>query len=257
MFRMNEFIRIEIIPILIKQDIKKGDNIAELIVKSIREKNESLQENDVVVITHKIVSKAEGKIVDLGNVVPSEESKKIASNTRKDPRLIELIISQANEIVKIDKDIIITETKHGFVCANAGIDTSNVGKQSNSVLLLPDDPDKSAKNIRIDLNSTTSVNVGVIISDTFGRPFRKGQVNIAIGVAGIDPIRSYIGKKDMYGNILKVTELAIADEIASAAELVMGKSSRVPVSIVRGFDFTSHDSSISTILRSKKDDLFR
>ncbi len=254
---MNEFISIEIIPILVKQDIKKGDNIAELIVKSIREKNESLQENDVVVITHKIVSKAEDKIADLGNVVPSEESKNIASYTSKDPRLIELIISQANEIVKIERDIIITETKHGFICANSGIDTSNVGKQSNSVLLLPDDPDKSAKNIRNELNSRTSVNVGVIISDTFGRPFRKGQVNIAIGVAGIDPIRSYIGKKDMYGNILKVTEIAIADEIASAAELVMGKSSHVPVSIVRGYHFTSHDSSISKILRFKKDDLFR
>jgi coenzyme F420-0:L-glutamate ligase/coenzyme F420-1:gamma-L-glutamate ligase len=132
-----------------------------------------------------------------------------------------------------------------------------VGKISNHVILLPDDPDESARKIRNDIISRTNVRVGVIISDTFGRPFRKGQVNIAIGVAGIDPIKSYIGKTDMYGNILRVTEIAVADEIASAAELVMGKSSRVPVTIVRGYDFTSYDSSISKITRSKKDDLFR
>jgi coenzyme F420-0:L-glutamate ligase / coenzyme F420-1:gamma-L-glutamate ligase len=254
---MNEFNKIEIIPILIRDDIKKGDDIADLIIKSIKDKNESLQENDVVIITHKIISKAEGRTTDLRNIVPSEESKKISSNTGKDPRLVELIISQSNEIVKIERDIIITETKHGFVCANAGIDTSNVGKLSDHVLLLPDDPDESARNIRNDLNANTGVNVGIIISDTFGRPFRKGQVNIAIGIAGIDPIKSYIGKRDMYGNILRVTEIAIADEITSAAELVMGKSSRVPVSIVRGYNFTFYDSSISKVTRSKKDDLFR
>jgi coenzyme F420-0:L-glutamate ligase/coenzyme F420-1:gamma-L-glutamate ligase len=123
--------------------------------------------------------------------------------------------------------------------------------------LLPDDPDESARKIRNDIISRTNVNVSVIISDTFGRPFRKGQVNIAIGVAGIDPIKSYIGKTDMYGNILRVTEIAVADEITSAAELVMGKSSRVPATIVRGYNFTSYDSSISKITRSKKDDLFR
>lgn len=254
---MNEFNKIEIIPILIRDDIKKGDDIAGLIIKSIKDKNESLQENDVVIITHKIISKAEGRTTDLRNIVPSEESKKISSNTGKDPRLVELIISQSNEIVKIERDIIITETKHGFVCANAGIDTSNVGKLSDHVLLLPDDPDESARSIRNDLNAKTGVNVGIIISDTFGRPFRKGQVNIAIGVAGIDPIKSYIGKRDMYGKILRVTEIAIADEITSAAELVMGKSSRVPVSIVRGYDFSFNDSSISKVTRSKKDDLFR
>jgi len=254
---MNEFNKIEIIPILIRDDIKKGDDIADLIIKSIKEKNESLQENDVVIITHKIISKAEGRTTDLRNIVPSEVSKKISSNTGKDPRLVELIISQSNEIVKIERDIIITETKHGFVCANAGIDTSNVGKLSDHVLLLPDDPDESARNIRNSINAKTGVNVGIIISDTFGRPFRKGQVNIAIGVAGIDPIKSYIGKRDMFGKILRVTEIAIADEITSAAELVMGKSSRVPVSIVRGYDFNFNDSSISKVTRSKKDDLFR
>jgi coenzyme F420-0:L-glutamate ligase / coenzyme F420-1:gamma-L-glutamate ligase len=254
---MGEFSNTQIIPILIHDDIRMGDDIADIIIKSISEKNESLRENDVVVITHKIISKAEGKITDLSRIIPSEESNKISLDTGKDPRLVELIISQSNEIIKIERDIIITETKHGFVCANAGIDTSNVGKISNHVILLPDDPDESARKIRNDIISRTNVRVGVVISDTFGRPFRKGQVNIAIGVAGIDPIKSYIGKTDMYGNILKVTEIAIADEIASAAELVMGKSSRIPVVIVRGCNYISGDSSISKITRSKKDDLFR
>lgn len=254
---MGEFFNIQIIPIPIQDDIQKRNDIADLIINSLKEKNESLKENDIVVVTHKIISKAEGKTIDLTKIVPSEESQKISSCTHKDARLVELIISQSNEIVKIERDIIITETKHGFVCANAGIDASNVGKLSNQVILLPDDPDKSARKIRKDIISRTNVNVGIIISDTFGRPFRKGQVNMTVGVAGVDPIKSYIGKTDMYGNILKVTEIAIADEISSAAELVMGKSSRVPVAIVRGYDFTSHDSSISRIIRSKKDDLFR
>ena len=256
---MGELSNTQIIPILIHDDISLGDDIAGLIIKSISEKNESLRENDVVVITHKIISKAEGKIIDLSKIVPSEESNKISSDTGKDPSLIELIISQSNEIIKIERDIIITETKHGFVCANAGIDASNVGNLSNHVVLLPDNPDESARKIRNDIKSRTNMNVSVIISDTFGRPFRKGQVNIAIGIAGIDPIKSYIGKTDMYGNTLRVTEIAIADEIASAAELVMGKSSRIPVAIVRGYNYMSGDgdSSISKITRSKKDDLFR
>ena len=254
---MDKLNKIQIIPITIQDDVIYGDDIANIIMGSMKKNNESLRENDIVVITHKIISKAEGKIVDLTKIVPSEESKNISSQIGKDPRLVELIISQSREIVKIEREIIITETKHGFVCANAGIDTSNVGKSSNHVTLLPDDPDESARKIRDDINSRTNVAVGVIISDTFGRPFRTGQVNIAIGIAGFDPIKSYIGKPDMYGNVLRITEIAIADEIASAAELVMGKSSRVPVTIVRGYDFASCDSSISKLMRLKKDDLFR
>jgi coenzyme F420-0:L-glutamate ligase / coenzyme F420-1:gamma-L-glutamate ligase len=253
---MHELSNVEIISILISNDIREGADIGNLILKSIKEKKESLKENDVIVITHKIISKSEGRTIDLTKIIPSEESKNISYRTGKDPKLVELIISQSNEIIKIQRDIIITETKHGFVCANSGIDTSNVEK-SNHVVLLPVDPDKSAREIRNYIKSRTKTNVAVIISDTFGRPFRKGQVNVAIGVAGIDPIKSYIGKSDMYGNILRVTEIAIADEIASAAELVMGKSLRVPVTIVRGYDFSSSDASISKLTRAKKDDLFR
>jgi len=253
---MHELSNVEIISILISNDIREGADIGNLILKSIKEKKESLKENDVIVITHKIISKSEGRTIDLTKIIPSEESKNISYRTGKDPKLVELIISQSNEIIKIQRDIIITETKHGFVCANSGIDTSNVEK-SNHVVLLPVDPDKSAREIRNYIKSRTKTNVAVIISDTFGRPFRKGQVNVAIGVAGIDPIKSYIGKSDMYGNILRVTEIAIADEIASAAELVMGKSLRVPVTIVRGYNFSSSDASISKVIRAKKDDLFR
>lgn len=254
---MDELSNTQIIPILINDDISKGDDVAGLIIKAIKERNQSLLENDVVVITHKIISKAEGKTIDLSTIIPSEESNKISLNTGKDPRLVELIVSQSNEIVKIERDIIIAETKHGFVCANAGIDASNVGKSSNHVVLLPDDPDESARRIRNDIKSRTNVNVSVIVSDTFGRPFRKGQVNVAIGSAGINPILSYVGNTDMYGKILKVTEIAIADELASAAELVMGKSSRIPVVIVRGCNYISGDYSISQITRSKEEDLFR
>ena len=254
---MDKLSNTQIIPILINDDISKGDDVAGLIIKAIKERNQSLLENDVVVTTHKIISKAEGKTIDLSTIIPSEESNKISLNTGKDPRLVELIISQSNEIVKIERDIIIAETKHGFVCANAGIDASNVGKSSNHVVLLPDDPDESARRIRNDIKSRTNVNVSVIISDTFGRPFRKGQVNVAIGSAGLNPILSYVGNTDMYGKILKVTEIAIADELASAAELVMGKSARIPVVIVRGCNYISGDYSITQITRSKEDDLFR
>ncbi|HEY7776922.1 MAG TPA: coenzyme F420-0:L-glutamate ligase [Nitrososphaeraceae archaeon] len=254
---MDELSNTQIIPILINDDISKGDDVAGIIIKAIKERNQSLLENDVVVITHKIISKAEGKTIDLSTIIPSEESNKISLSTGKDPRLVELIISQSNEIVKIERDIIIAETKHGFVCANAGIDASNVGKSSNHVVLLPDDPDESARRIRNDIKSRTNVNVSVIVSDTFGRPFRKGQVNVAIGSAGINPILSYVGNTDMYGKILKVTEIAIADELASAAELVMGKSSRIPVVIVRGCNYISGDYSIPQIIRSKEEDLFR
>jgi coenzyme F420-0:L-glutamate ligase/coenzyme F420-1:gamma-L-glutamate ligase len=254
---MHELSSTQIIPILIDNDISKGDDIADLIMEAIKGRNETLLENDVVVITHKVVSKAEGKVADLSTIIPSEESNKISLKTGKDPRLVELIISQSKEIVKIERDIIITETKHGFICANAWIDASNVGMSSNHVVLLPDNPDESARRIRNDIKSRTKINISIIISDTFGRPFRKGQINVAIGIAGIDPIVSYIGKTDMYGKILKVTEIAIADELASAAELVMGKTSRIPVAIVRGCNYIAGDISISKVNRSKEFDLFR
>lgn len=173
-----------------------------------------------------------------------------------------MILRESKEVVKVSEKNLIVETKHGFICANAGIDQSNVNNENNFVLLLPEKPDQTAKKIRQDIFRSLKKNVSIIISDTFGRPFRRGQTNVAIGVSGIMPLRSYIGEKDSYGKLLRVTEIAIVDELASSAELVMGKTSKIPVVIIRGYDYDVNDTienetSIKDILRDKKEDLFR
>jgi coenzyme F420-0:L-glutamate ligase/coenzyme F420-1:gamma-L-glutamate ligase len=184
----------------------------------------------------------------------------------KDPRLIELILRESLNIIKVTTKTLIVETKHGFICANAGIDQSNVSNDTESVLLLPENPDRSAKEIRKFFYNNIKKNVAVIISDTFGRPFRKGQTNIAVGIAGICPLKSYIGLRDSFGKILKVTEIAIVDELASSAELVMGKTLQIPIAIIRGYEYESQTSdlenenmniSIKAIFREKSQDLFR
>ena len=176
----------------------------------------------------------------------------------KDPRLIELIRRESNNIVRHSGGIIIVETKLGFICANAGIDQSNVSVEGDVALLLPENPDKSAALLRSYIRNKSGKEIAVIISDTFGRPFRQGQTNVAIGLAGIEPIESYIGKSDIFGKKLKVTEIAVADEIASAAELAMGKTSKIPAVIIRGYSFTKSNSSrVSSLIRSRKMDLFR
>ncbi|HEX9319334.1 MAG TPA: coenzyme F420-0:L-glutamate ligase [Nitrososphaeraceae archaeon] len=249
--------KIEIIPIRIKEDIVSGQNISDMIVKSISQVNESLKNNDVLVVTHKIISKAEDRLVSLAEIDPSSKAKRIAKSQSKDPRLVELIMSEALELVRIHDGVIIAETKHGFVCANAGIDISNVDRDGNKVALLPRDSDCSASKIRKDIWNKEKKDVAVVISDTFGRPFREGQINVAIGVSGLNPIKSYVGKRDMYGKPLRVTEIAIADEIASAAELVMKKSARIPVVILRGLRYSSRQTNISTLIRPKESDFFR
>jgi coenzyme F420-0:L-glutamate ligase / coenzyme F420-1:gamma-L-glutamate ligase len=249
--------KIEIIPIRIKEDIVSGQNISDMIVKSISQVNESLKNNDVLVVTHKIISKAEDRLVSLAEIDPSFKAKRIAKSQSKDPRLVELIMTEALELVKIHDGVIIAETKHGFVCANAGIDTSNVDWDGNKVALLPIDSDFSASKIRKDIWNKEKKDVAVVISDTFGRPFREGQINVAIGVSGLNPIKSYVGKRDMYGKPLRVTEIAIADEIASAAELVMKKSARIPVVILRGLRYSSKQTDISRLIRPKENDFFR
>ena len=169
-----------------------------------------------------------------------------------------MILSESKEVIREDRGVIIVETRQGFVCANAGIDQSNVEDSDNHVVLLPIDADESARKIRHSIKEKTTKSVAVVITDTFGRPFREGQTNIAVGIAGIKPIKSYVGTIDMYGKKLKVTEIAIADEIASAAELVMGKSDCIPVAIVRGYKYDAEDKcSISSLLRRKEKDLFR
>jgi coenzyme F420-0:L-glutamate ligase/coenzyme F420-1:gamma-L-glutamate ligase len=236
--------------------VNPGDNIGDQLVQAAKEESIQIQAKDILVVAQKIVSKAEGKVLDLSLVHPSELAKTIAKTSAKDPRHVEVILRESTSIVRMRGAHLIVETPHGFVCANAGVDRSNVGK-NDSVVLLPVDPDKSAKIIRQRIMELTGVDVGVIISDTFGRAWRNGQVNVAIGVDGLNPIVDYRGSQDMFGNQLSVTQIAIADELASAAELVMRKSDRIPVAIIRGVNYVKADGSIKPLIRPKEEDLFR
>lgn len=238
--------------------IKQGDNIAELICNAAKKQNTPIQEMDVIVITHVAVSKAEGNVVNLEEVRPSKLAKEIAQQTDKEPKLVEAILSETKEIVRISPNSLITETKHGIVCANAGVDRSNVEGERN-IVLLPENPMSSAQAIRQDIKNLTDCNVAVIISDTHGRPFRMGEINIAIGVAGIKPIRDRRGEKDLFGYVLKIKQTAIADELASAAELVIGQANEgIPVAIVRGYNYQPSENTLTIMLnRPKAKDLFR
>ena len=250
--------KIEIIPICVSEEIKPDDNLELLILKSIRQANENLYDKDIIVVAHKIISKAEARIVNLNLITPSKKSIKIAKRNCKDARIVEMILSESKEVIREHNGVIIVETKHGFVCANAGIDQSNIKDSENHIVLLPLNADKSARELMRSIKKRTTKNIAVIITDTFGRPFREGQTNVAIGIAGIKPIKSYVGSVDMYGKKLRVTEIAAADEIASAAELVMGKSDGIPVVLVRGYTYDADDKcSISTLVRRKEKDLFR
>jgi len=241
---------LEIIPIKIQREIGIDDNFVDLILES-----SEINDGDILVFSQKIVSKNEGRILNLSSVNPSLLANGIASSYGKDPRLIELILSESERIVRMENGIIIVKTKHGFVCANAGIDESNV--QDGYATLLPNDPDKSASLLKERIEQKTGKNISVIISDTFGRPFRLGQTDVAIGIAGIEPILDYNGMPDTFGKIMRVTAIAVADEICSASELVMGKVEKCPIAIVRNYDFSYSDVKIQKILRADHDDLFR
>jgi len=247
---------LHVIPVRVSGNIQPKDNLDEIILAALKQNALEIQDGDVLVVAHKIVSKAEGRIVNLTDVKPSQKAKKMAKEHGKDPHILELILKESAQILRAKKGIIISETRHGLVCANAGVDQSNV--QGNSALLLPANPDKSARLLRDTVEKKTGKKIAVIITDTFGRPFREGQINVAIGVAGINPVKSYIGSRDMYDRKLRVSEIAIADEIASAAELVMGKSEGVPVAIMRGYQFEKgQKSSAKSLQRSRAQDLFR
>jgi coenzyme F420-0:L-glutamate ligase / coenzyme F420-1:gamma-L-glutamate ligase len=238
--------------------IKKGDDLAELIFNAAKKQGTPLQENDVVVITHVVASKAEGNIVNLDNIAPSEKAKEIAIKTDKDPALVQVILDETKDIVRVGPVSIITETKSGIVCANAGVDRSNVSGDRN-VVPLPKDPNLSARRIRQKIKQLTGVNVAVIISDTHGRPFRMGEINVAVGAAGIKPIRDRRGEKDLFGYVLRIKQTAIADELASAAELVIGQASEgIPAAIIRGYSYkTEENVSATELSRPKEKDLFR
>jgi len=241
---------LEIIPVKIQKEIESDDNLVDLILESSEVNN-----GDILIFSQKIVSKNEGSILSLSSVNPSLLANGIASSYDKDPRLVELILSESKRIVRMENGIIIVETKHGFVCANAGIDESNV--QDGYATLLPDNPDQSANILKNKIEQKTGKNIAVIISDTFGRPFRLGQTNVAIGIAGLEPILDYNGKPDTFGKIMQVTAIAIADEICSASELVMGKVEKCPIAIIRNYNFNFSDAKIQKLLRSEYADLFR
>jgi len=241
---------LEIIPVKIQKEIESDDDLVDLILES-----SEINDDDILVFSQKIVSKNEGRMLSLSSVNPSLLANGIASSYGKDPRLIELILSESERIVRMENGIIIVKTKHGFVCANAGIDESNV--QDGYATLLPKDPDKSASLLKERIEQKTGKNISVIISDTFGRPFRLGQTDVAIGIAGLEPILDYNGKPDTFGKIMLVTAIAVADEICSASELVMGKVEKCPIVIVRNYSYNFSNAKIQKLLRSEHDDLFR
>lgn len=237
--------------------VKEGDDLAELICRAAEKQGASIENGDVLVVTHVIVSRAEGRVVNLDQVKPSEFAFSLSKQLNKDPALVELILREARGIVRMGDGKLITETKQGFICANSGVDRSNVPGE-RVVALLPEDPDGSALMIRRRIKEITGRDVAVIISDTHGRPLRDGEINVAIGVSGMKPIRDRRGEKDLFGYVLRVKRTAIADELASAAELVMGQADEaVPVAIIRGYRYPKSETAKATeIIRPREKDLF-
>jgi coenzyme F420-0:L-glutamate ligase / coenzyme F420-1:gamma-L-glutamate ligase len=236
-------------------EIKKGDAVGALICDACARQNIELLDDDVLVVAQKIVSKAEGRIIALDDVQPSGRAMELASQLDKEPELVEVILRESREIVRMGGRALIVETHHGFICANAGVDQSNVGQRQ--VALLPKDPDGSAREIRNEIQQRTGRKPAVIISDSFGRPWRVGTVDVAVGVSGLKSIKDERGMTDRYGYRLKAAVAAVGDEIAAAAELVMGKRGGVPVVIVRGFEIEKEEGSVKELLRPEAEDLFR
>lgn len=237
-------------------NITPGMDLAQVIVDTARGQDLTFTSGDIMVVTQKIVSKAEGRLVDLHTVTPSPFAVQVAKVQEKDAKIVEVVLRETKRVVKMAQRTIISETRHGFVCAHAGVDESNVTGEG-TVALLPVDADASARRLRQDIRECTGVELAVIISDTFGRPWREGLVNVAIGVAGLAPLKDYRGLPDTEGRILKVTSLAVADELASAAELVMGKLDRVPVAVIRGYAYPPGDGTATQLVRAPERDLFR
>ncbi|HEX9436626.1 MAG TPA: coenzyme F420-0:L-glutamate ligase [Candidatus Limnocylindria bacterium] len=246
--------RLSIWPVTGLPEVRAGDDLASMIVSALA--TDPLRDRDVVVVAQKVVSKSEGRVVALSTVVPSERAIRMAEEAGKDPRALEVVLRQTRTILRWERGVLIAETHHGFVCANAGVDRSNAGAP-DSVVLLPVDPDASAARLRDALRERTGRDVAVLVTDTFGRAWREGHVNVAIGMAGLPALLRYVGQHDPEGYELRVTEIALADEIAGAAEIVMGKLDRHPVAIVRGVETASSDETAQAYVRPKERDLFR
>lgn len=251
---------IQILPVTGIGEITPGMNLGLVIYEALQAQQETLQQGDVLVITQKIVSKAEGRIVNMAEVQPSEFACAFAQQWDKDARHVEIVLRESRRIVRMDHGVLIAETAHGFICANAGVDESNVnGRQE--LTLLPLDPDRSAGELRASLQQLAgkgpSFDIAVIISDTWGRPWRNGQVNMAIGVAGMEPVADYRGQYDPYGYLMHASAIAVADELAASAELVMGKIDKVPVALIRGYPYTPATSNARSLVRDAATDMFR
>lgn len=246
--------RLEIIGLNGMPEIERGADLAGLIVAALERSELTLVPTDILVVTQKVVSKAEGCEVKLETLEPSATARAWSAAYGRDPHLLELVLREAVRIVKMDRGVIITETRHGFICANSGVDVSNV--RAGMAVTLPPDPDASAVRLRAALQASTAVGPGIVISDTFGRPWREGLVNVAIGLAGVRAFDDYRGERDVFGRTLQASVLASADQIASAAELVMGKARGIPVALVRGRDQTG-DGAGRDLRRDPTRDLFR
>ncbi|HEV2120165.1 MAG TPA: coenzyme F420-0:L-glutamate ligase [Candidatus Bathyarchaeia archaeon] len=246
-----------IIPVKGIPDIEAGNNLGEIIVTRLKDQGEEFQQGDITVISQKVVSKAEGRVVNLSKVTPSLFASYVAKEAGKDPRHVEVILRETRKIIRMKAGHLITETRHGFICANAGVDASNVGKGKDTITLLPLNPDFSADRIAKTIRKLTGKTIAVIITDTFGRAWRMGQVNFAIGISGMKPIHDYKGTKDMYRHTLHVTEIAVADELACAGELVMNKADKVPVALIRGYKIKRGKGTSRDLLRPEEMDLFR
>lgn len=249
-------IGVRLIPITLADEIVPGASIADKLIEALRRSRQWLDPGDILVVKHKIVSKAEGQLVDLARIKPSAASIAWAEQYKLDARVIELALRESRSVVRRKNGVLITETQHGFLCANSGIDVSNVDG-GDTALLLPEDPDRSAANLRRALKKKTGVSVPVIITDSFGRPWREGLTEFAIGIAGMKPLRDDRGRRDPHGYELKASVEAVADELACAAGLVCGKLNRAPACIVRGFRYDPGPGSVRDLLRAAATDLFR
>ena len=235
--------------------VQKDDDVAQQIFDAAAAQGTPIEDGDIIVITQRIISKAEGRVVPLDDFEPSPFALDYAGRMEKDPRLVEAVLRESTRVIRQVGGVLITETRHGFKCANAGIDASNVGGE-DLVSLLPVDPDGSCEGVRVAARERLGVEVAVVMTDTFGRPWRHGQTNIAIGVAGMLPMRDYVGTPDMDGRELHVTLICVADEVAGASEMVMGKVDAIPAAIVRGYDYVRGEGRSDEIVREMELDLF-
>jgi coenzyme F420-0:L-glutamate ligase / coenzyme F420-1:gamma-L-glutamate ligase len=248
--------RIEVFGITGLPEIATGDDLAAQIVAAATDSGTPLVDRDVVVVTSKVVSKAEGRAVELASVEPSAFATSWATRWDKDPRVVEVVLRESKRVIRQIGPVLITETHHGFCCANSGVDQSSSGAQDR-VLVLPEDSDASARRFRTRF-AELGVDVAVVVSDTFGRPWREGQTDVAIGIAGMHPLHSYIGQHDPHGHEFRVQEICVADELTAAAELVKGNTSRVPVAVIRGYEWVTDDeATMAPVLRDSERDLFR